>query len=761
MARAFPDADHTQPTHDEAPEPWDHPLLAGEALAASRARLAEAFGESVEVAFGAQVMGSGEGLVFVRSGELRTVRVSADGTWERGRDPRVINLCGPGSFAGLARAASFRNRAAGPPASATAQAYYAGVRWIAGDTPEPVRVRCLPLVALPELLKDPGLEGWFSALAAVAVTDRKANLRRLHNNQLLAGLGLPEYNALLHCARPWRGTLTITAGQPLDTAYMVVEANVEVLTAASPAQVVSLQNEGDLIFGALLATDSPPGAPAPLTARGAPDGRYLAWDRAQMQRILRRSPVASARIAAYADAAKVAPPIRPVPLIGVVGDSPDDTRSAVLAGGLAMALATGAANQTVWLLDASDGQAISQALGAHREAAPSAEGGVRHAGYRLEVLPGIANLACRVGCPASGLMAMAEHLRATPGVAQVLVHLGPARPQQEVRLVRNNPNATMAVDADIRTLLLESLRRVPHQVVWLNGDADGWWTLTDEAPERLVRVDVLTPAFVAALRKRTAAFSHGGTEQHRLDDDRPGCHPDAQVRIPARPGDFEAAGAGLIPLVLGAKPGSARAPGAAAPNPIGEAVWRLERMVCKRSVGLALGGGGAWGAAHIGVIAALEAAGIPIDYVAGTSFGSVVGGVYAGGGLAALRTLAHENNILPARSRVGRLFSRQPLIGPLRHLWDSERGPLARAILQAQLGAQRTLGGVLLRLIPSAPPPELTSLAELPVPFLPVSSNLTDQTWYAPYWLDFASAVMASGSLAPPFHPCIFATRFW
>ena len=134
MARAFPDADHTQPTHDEAPEPWDHPLLAGEALAASRARLAEAFGESVEVAFGAQVMGSGEGLVFVRSGELRTVRVSADGTWERGRDPRVINLCGPGSFAGLARAASFRNRAAGPPASATAQAYYAGVRWIASPS---------------------------------------------------------------------------------------------------------------------------------------------------------------------------------------------------------------------------------------------------------------------------------------------------------------------------------------------------------------------------------------------------------------------------------------------------------------------------------------------------------------------------------------------------------------------------------------------------------------------------------------------------
>ncbi len=48
-------------------------------------------------------------------------------------------------------------------------------------------------------------------------------------------------------------------------------------------------------------------------------------------------------------------------------------------------------------------------------------------------------------------------------------------------------------------------------------------------------------------------------------------------------------------------------------------------------VGLALSGGGARGIAHIGVIAALEAAGVPIDVVAGTSMGSIVGGLYAAG----------------------------------------------------------------------------------------------------------------------------------
>lgn len=48
-------------------------------------------------------------------------------------------------------------------------------------------------------------------------------------------------------------------------------------------------------------------------------------------------------------------------------------------------------------------------------------------------------------------------------------------------------------------------------------------------------------------------------------------------------------------------------------------------------VGLVLSGGGAAGLAHIGVIKVLEEVGIPIDYVAGTSMGSLVGGLFAMG----------------------------------------------------------------------------------------------------------------------------------
>jgi NTE family protein len=51
----------------------------------------------------------------------------------------------------------------------------------------------------------------------------------------------------------------------------------------------------------------------------------------------------------------------------------------------------------------------------------------------------------------------------------------------------------------------------------------------------------------------------------------------------------------------------------------------------KKSIGIALGGGGALGMAHIGVLAALTENGIPIDCIAGTSAGALVATGYAFG----------------------------------------------------------------------------------------------------------------------------------
>lgn len=51
----------------------------------------------------------------------------------------------------------------------------------------------------------------------------------------------------------------------------------------------------------------------------------------------------------------------------------------------------------------------------------------------------------------------------------------------------------------------------------------------------------------------------------------------------------------------------------------------------KKRIGLALGGGGARGLAHIGVLRVLEREGISIDLIVGTSIGALVGGAYASG----------------------------------------------------------------------------------------------------------------------------------
>lgn len=60
-------------------------------------------------------------------------------------------------------------------------------------------------------------------------------------------------------------------------------------------------------------------------------------------------------------------------------------------------------------------------------------------------------------------------------------------------------------------------------------------------------------------------------------------------------------------------------------SPQDQATARKQRP----SLGLVLQGGGALGLAHVGVITWLEEHRIPVNYVAGTSMGGLVGGVYA------------------------------------------------------------------------------------------------------------------------------------
>ncbi|HEY4155967.1 MAG TPA: patatin-like phospholipase family protein [Puia sp.] len=54
-------------------------------------------------------------------------------------------------------------------------------------------------------------------------------------------------------------------------------------------------------------------------------------------------------------------------------------------------------------------------------------------------------------------------------------------------------------------------------------------------------------------------------------------------------------------------------------------------LTTRPKIGLALSGGGAKGLAHIGILKAIDSAGLSVDYITGTSMGSIIGSLYASG----------------------------------------------------------------------------------------------------------------------------------
>src|SRR5262249_34952224 len=76
---------------------------------------------------------------------------------------------------------------------------------------------------------------------------------------------------------------------------------------------------------------------------------------------------------------------------------------------------------------------------------------------------------------------------------------------------------------------------------------------------------------------------------------------------------------GLIMTLAAPRPGTAAEPVEPAPG------------AARPKIGLVLGGGGARGGAHIGVLKVLEELHVPVDFVVGTSIGSIVGALYCTG----------------------------------------------------------------------------------------------------------------------------------
>jgi NTE family protein len=99
----------------------------------------------------------------------------------------------------------------------------------------------------------------------------------------------------------------------------------------------------------------------------------------------------------------------------------------------------------------------------------------------------------------------------------------------------------------------------------------------------------------------------------------------------------------------------------------GAALGWVARDLCGLKVGLALGGGSAKGYAHLGVLRTLLRAGLPIDYIAGTSIGAAVAAFYALG-------LDLDESIAMWDKLGAKAFRPRPSTRSLLSMWSLSRG---------------------------------------------------------------------------------------
>jgi NTE family protein len=195
--------------------------------------------------------------------------------------------------------------------------------------------------------------------------------------------------------------------------------------------------------------------------------------------------------------------------------------------------------------------------------------------------------------------------------------------------------------------------------------------------------------------------------------------------------------------------GQAVAPGAAA------GAHQSAEEPHRPRIGLVLSGGGARGAAHIGVLKVLDQMHVPIDAIAGTSMGAVVGGLYASG-LSARQIESIMTSLNWQRAFRDRPY-REDL--PLRRKQEDEnflvkfplgirggRVQLPKGLLQGQ-----TLNQILRRL--TLPVAEITSFDELPTPFRAVATDLETGDAVVMKSGDLTSAMRASLSAPAVFAP--------
>lgn len=178
-----------------------------------------------------------------------------------------------------------------------------------------------------------------------------------------------------------------------------------------------------------------------------------------------------------------------------------------------------------------------------------------------------------------------------------------------------------------------------------------------------------------------------------------------------------------------------------------------EPDVPRKKVAVVLSGGGAKGMAHVGALRVIERAGIPVDYIVGTSMGAIVGGLYSIGYDAAMldsliraqdwkHLLSDKADIhgrsLEARHKQNTYVFSKPLMFTLKD--NIAAGGLIHGTNLANLFTRLTTGYH-----------DSIDFDRLPIPFACVATNIVDNTEH-----DFRSGSLATAMRASMAIPGVF-----
>ncbi len=206
------------------------------------------------------------------------------------------------------------------------------------------------------------------------------------------------------------------------------------------------------------------------------------------------------------------------------------------------------------------------------------------------------------------------------------------------------------------------------------------------------------------------------------------------------------AGALLALLLAAAGPGDASA---------ADSCGQPREVTGRPRIGLALAGGGGKGWAHIGVLKVLEEQRIPIDCVAGTSAGSIIGGVYASG------MSPEEMEKIVLSSDWGTIFqdsaprqdqSFERKREDVRGLWDLELG-IGRGGIKVPSGifAGQEVNALLRRMTTRSV--GVKTFDDLQIPFRAIATDLTTGEIVVLDHGELAAAMRASMAVPGAFTP--------